>query len=424
MVAGLVCLVAQRSSAQTYVSRGIGFNPWTQYGDRPFHELRTAYEAWTDHYNNTLGQTPEFLLAPGLYNDTGVLNMNCILRKHVGAPGSNPSDPVIGRNPIRETTFKVATWNVRLFGDTLGGTPAPAGVYFADNNRAAWIPATAALWQPDNRAPDFVAFQEVWDDGDYEDNLDNAYGLTHSHDGFASNEIEDVQHSGLYMISREPFLDTGNGFYTAEIGIDALSSKGWIAGRINKDGFTIYLFTTHAQADDENDETRTQQFNQLMGVIQNIRQNTQHALVIIMGDFNVPEGSDEWTNSFHNGIMGPNHGKDLSAHSASWIHEILAGNFHYTYNTDVNELADAFEDNSRVRYDYIIGFDSYDGRMRMQTLAQGLPYPTMGSSLCALDLTCGNFFCLGTPCTNEISDHYPLTATLRLYEMPPDDHGG
>lgn len=110
ILAGLLMFGSVRAQ-NVYVARNATFLPWENQPSYPYQEVRTAYDTWVETVQP--GLTYTLHVGAGLYNDVGVYDQPCILKKDPSIIGTNPPNPVIGMTALAETTFRVLTWNTR-----------------------------------------------------------------------------------------------------------------------------------------------------------------------------------------------------------------------------------------------------------------------------------------------------------------------
>lgn len=200
------------------------------------------------------------------------------------------STPVtIGETPPHETTLQVVTYNTHLFGGTVLDAPY---LTWLDGDRAFWIRYSLGTMI----GADIIALQETWDTslGNYiRDNLTNRF--PHSYYGTRTGFLK-VQHSGLLTLSAHPLSNNAQIDYTNSNGTDFLATKGILRNTIYKDGFSIGVFNTHMQADDNDTSiaTRRAQLDQLARAVDDYRAANPHHVVVVLGDFNIIAGSTEY----------------------------------------------------------------------------------------------------------------------------------
>jgi hypothetical protein len=141
--------------------------------------------------------------------------------------------------------------------------------------------------------------------------IKNGLNLTNNfqHGGLAAKSAYELpnpqkQDPPLTNKANDRFSDTSvqddqkkfyRGEFTEGEGEDTFAAKGWIRARIVKDGFGIWLFMTHLQADSTlffstwNGiyEARQKQIDELKADINKLREEFPSDVFVIMGDFNV-----------------------------------------------------------------------------------------------------------------------------------------
>jgi hypothetical protein len=187
----------------------------------------------------------------------------------------------IGAAPLAQTNFRAICYNVWL------GSPATGAANWAMNDRANAIRNyNWGDW-------DAIGLCEVWNTGTYYNHLRFLPGVAAAWNGF--DLAGSFQHSGLVAFSRHPIFEvTPRGEFSVGAGADWFASKGWIRARVSKGGFGVWVFMTHANADDgitwsEIYSTRVTQFNEIANDIRSIRDSAgrENDVFLLMGDLNV-----------------------------------------------------------------------------------------------------------------------------------------
>ncbi len=253
------------------------------------------------------------VIRPGVYNETFTLDYPVRLK------ASGPA--VIGQMAGKPNTkLKVVTYNTHLFGDE------GAGLFpqFADRARAAYIADRLRL-----EDADVIGLQEVWDE-ELADAIVQRAGYPHHYYNNAHDEADDFLNSGLLLLSKSPLVNASLTFYRDEVSIsdcdffdplcpiknptkpwecfnifncksylDGFASKGFLQATVFKNGFQIGIFITHTQAEHHKDgvNARRKQLEQLGSQIRKYISENPAAEVILMGDFNVIAGSEDYNNS-------------------------------------------------------------------------------------------------------------------------------
>ena len=275
-------------------------------------------------------------------NDTVVLHPGRYERR------AKPGEPLILGQPARlravggvatigelaaspTIVLDIVTYNTHLFGDeALDFLPE-----FADRTRASLI--AQALLDED---ADIVALQEVWDEELAAIILDTSRP-TYPHQFYCNvhDECGDLLNSGLLVLSKHKILKRGTCcacdesaclteedcscnsdatkvvFFEAEeccaplvanccirgcVECDGFASKGFVQATIAlPDGFQIGFFVTHTQAWNTGlgAAIRFQQARERRAAVDKYRSSNPGTEVIVVGDFNVIGGTDEYFES-------------------------------------------------------------------------------------------------------------------------------
>jgi hypothetical protein len=396
------------SAQTTYVNPYAGdFSP-TGSGTAPWSVLREAAEA-------SQGATVEILGTSQVYGATRLDRTARITRNSASSPVK------IGAVPLAHTTFRCVSYNARLAGD---GT-APTG--WADAARAAAI--RDYPWGN----PDFIGFCEVWNsDPMYTAYLANMPGTVDELTGFDFQGA--TKHSGLCARSRHPLSNKGRGAFSRDslgsetglVGTDWGASKGWLRGRIVKDGIGIWVFMTHTQADlacwelptwTQIYRARSWDLEYIRRDIRAIRNIASYAsdVFFLMGDFNVfgdgrgPSGNSCDSNgktTEYSDTLSPYYGvTDLRGMDAA--KQIYPQDTTYTYDSG-NSLAQFWDSppaGHSGRLDYIIAFNSADGKV----VVEPTHYEVIKAQFSGA--TDKDHF------DTNLSDHYAIAGDFRIFRI-------
>lgn len=402
-------------------------------------------------------------IAPGLYRHLQgsdlVLDHPATLEKD---PAGGAGVPVIGdqSDVIATTTLNVLTWNCRLFDPDF---PFTFGQKWMDEWRARHVGWYLRLLRSEL---DVVALCEVWDfsgdnavfdlvgdplrtDYDGGEEMLSVTGDLSAYPGFLYSRYNDNsilgpfnQNSGLAMFSNFPVLASfgyPDGLYSDCDGIDCRADKGWMGVRVNKDGFEIYVINTHTQAQDNDDavEARNGQLAVIADYINSYRNDNPGIPVILMGDLNViAETGNSGLHSTYDVLpqqFGSLGGKDAVRHtpkcervldermkvggspnsttiSTSLVHTDFRAVYTWApYDTQFgdfleygNGLSLRYDPTRNERLDYIIYFPSADGTVLIEPEKVEVIVVKKRAD------TDDDFT------SDEVSDHYPLKARLRL----------
>lgn len=330
----------------------------------------------------------EVLLAPGDYHEAFATNKPAVLTSSV---------PVrIGVATSSSTVLTALSYNTHLFGDEGYGTPPT----WLDDERAPYIVEVCG-----DAAVDVLGVQELWDPEYYDIFAqDSGYASGFHGDGI---EIPGVLNSGLGLFSKYALVNPLQTYYDDEnqLNEDSLASKGFIQADITKDGFTIGVFNTHTQAQNDlvSKSVRELQIEQLADAIFLYRAIHPNNLVIVMGDFNVPGETDEYVDAMRDALWGTAGGLDTARNTPCSADALSC-----TSCAD-NELNDYFNDGevTETRLDYFIYFDSLLGTEKIRPLyfeVRDLEIPPQYPELSDDGLT-----------TRDLSDHYAVYAEFHLY---------
>ncbi len=323
-------------------------------------------------------------------------------------PGGAPIK--IGASAVAETTFRCISYNVRL------GDPSPFSSGWASAQRAAVIRAYDwGVW-------DAFGFCELWD---VADSYNNHIRLM----GFGSNRTVtgfdfggSPQHGGLLLHSRHDLTNTSRGVYQAcaHAFEDCLANKGWVRGRMVKNGIGIWVYMTHTQADASVTgagatswgtiySARRNQLEQLRTDVNGMRTSHPDDVFFLMGDFNVmgedrfPPGSpdqQEYTTVLAD-VLGPQISGGMDAARHFWPRN-LGPTFSHT-----NDLMKYYypslgiEESSRL--DYIIAVNSLSRKVVIETTNYQVLKPQSAG------ITASGFT------SRELSDHWPVMGDFRIF---------
>ena len=194
---------------------------------------------------------------------------------------------------MKNKTFRILSYNVRLFGGITGDKIGKA--YMPEARLDALI---ATLLKSDM---DVIGLCEVWDQ-DYKKAISEGVGSVYPF-SYLVEEAEKGRYygSGLMLLSRYAIMDPSFTLYSNSDGNDSLANKGYVHAWMNvpqvesTDGFDRYapvdVFLTHMQSNSDNSHVRARkgQIRQLKDSIQKIQAEsirTNHPTFLI-GDLNV-----------------------------------------------------------------------------------------------------------------------------------------
>lgn len=323
------------------------------------------------------------------------------------APGLPPVK--IGEKPVAETTFRAISYNCRI------GDPVPGKDGLASAARAQAI-------RNHNWGPwDAFGFCELWGITHYNNQIRfMGFGNAGTITGFDYGGT--VQHSGLVLFSKHDFTLPRFEVYKdcADLIEDCNAQKGFLRGRITKNGIGIWVYMTHTQADASNVQwstiydARRGQLNQIYADIRLIREGSSflnfpgfpNDVFIVMGDFNVfgenrePTGSpnvDEYlvmNNIFSGFSRCMDSARQLypqsGVHTFSHVNDLVKS-YYYPKLDEANS----------ARLDYILAINSLDGKTVVETVNYEVLYPRLRQT------DSGYTF-------SDLSDHYPVAAEFRI----------
>ncbi|MFO1499874.1 MAG: endonuclease/exonuclease/phosphatase family protein, partial [Verrucomicrobiota bacterium] len=372
-------------------------------------------------------------ISPGVYRETVVLDTSATLV----APSGGVVIGDLTTGIATTSSFQLLTWNTHLFGDTL---LAPT---WKDAERAEQIGDYLARHFSEL---DLVSLCEVWDEdffvGDWSGAIQPRSGYSNwmMYTEIQTGTVPCISsvpiiggvfdeaagivslprfiHSGLALLAKHPLDDQHRVHYEACEGKcpgksespDCLASKGFMAATVVKDGFRIRIYDTHTQAGYASDyiEARQKQVAQLAGDIAAFRSGHPDHVILVMGDMNVigedPAGHNTSDYNFLRDQFGALGGRDAARHAANVS---IYNDFSLGHTlTSANALALHFDPPHDERLDYIWYFASLDGKSTLYPLHVERLMPR-GRSLEGDNLR-----------TEELSDHYPITANFRLIKLP------
>jgi endonuclease/exonuclease/phosphatase family metal-dependent hydrolase len=205
----------------------------------------------------------------------------------------NPGDGAVklGATPLDQTSLRCVFYNARLNGNSGIQHALPLG--WADEQRAVRIR------DYNFGSPDFIGYCEVWNGEWFARFLRNTPGMPHNVTGFGTcyrsepNVCADL-HSGLCAVSRWPLsLSVQDSFARNAAGEDfSFANKGWLKTRMTRQGFNIWIFVVHTQADAQTSWAninfyRAAQVDMLVADITRTRNDNPGDPVVMLGDFNV-----------------------------------------------------------------------------------------------------------------------------------------
>lgn len=317
LAAGTALALAPTAVAQltTHASVEGSFDPTGLSTVFPFATVEAARDRNADL--RTQGQGGTVQLQTGWYPETLTLDTRALYV-------ANGGPVVIGDLGQSSTSFSLATYNAHLYGDALPedildalvGVNFPfIGVLLADhlhwreNLRTQYISQRLVASNVD-----VVAYQELWSPTLYA-NL-RTLGAGHFTHSFYGSEVdleglpdcipvppgffptlcwEPLLNSGLAVFSKHPITYTYQGIFAAESGaadsFEPFATKGYTVTEIEKDGFTIAVFNTHAQSGPETHpgvhSARWVQMQQLFYHLVAYQANRPSNPIFVVGDFNI-----------------------------------------------------------------------------------------------------------------------------------------
>lgn len=138
--------------------------------------------------------------------------------------------------------------------------------------------------------PDVVLLQEIWSlkarDVLIED-LAAEYPYQKSPETSEAGPLTTLP-AGLIIFSKFPLSEFAYKEFTRGFGVDKLSRKGIIGAKLQKDGRTIAVFTTHLQAGGKRDLTvKPDQLRECAAFIREFTNGLDNPIIILAGDFNI-----------------------------------------------------------------------------------------------------------------------------------------
>jgi endonuclease/exonuclease/phosphatase family metal-dependent hydrolase len=295
------------ASAQMTVSPRGSFDPVG--GMYPYPTIYAAAQKAADQRLAGVGDGTLTLQA-GTYPETMTLDTRLVFMSQGGVA-------TIGDMGQAQTTFDVITLNTHLYGAgiseaiidillTFDAVDAP--LHWQESERPVRMGNSLAAYDAD-----LVAVQEVW----HSSSFDALYaGCAHVYPnrfygGFIDGNgvppcipipgvgcWSPLLPSGLGVLSNHPMV-CQQFVFDAESGADdffePFATKGWVFAEVQKDGFTIGVYNTHAIAGDanvaDNWQVRRAQLQQLATAIEQYRAVKPSNPVILVGDFNVVASS-------------------------------------------------------------------------------------------------------------------------------------
>lgn len=326
----------------------------------------------------------------GDYYETFTTDVPCTLTASGGPATIGTS------NYQAATTLDITTLNTHLFGDVVGPS-------WMDYERADDI---ADFFGDPNPWPDVVGFQEIWDEdlffgGDGANGILPRSGYPYGDHG--DDTFGNPVNSGLALMSDFPLNNFVQVEWDEDSGIpEGLSAKGWIQATIEKDGFSIGVFTLHTNAGFCVGciVARIYQLEQLRDGINAYRVAHPDHAVFAFGDYNVyGDESVEYWDTLIDRIGNQAGGRDADRNAPGFV----SGNFDTWTLCDCNPLAMYFDDDTvSGRLDYIFYFPSFDGTVEVVPLSADVVQFT-GRMLSDDGLT-----------TDQSSDHWSLHGHFRL----------
>ncbi|MCC6201228.1 MAG: sphingomyelin phosphodiesterase [Moraxellaceae bacterium] len=213
---------------------------------------------------------------------------------------------------------------------------------------------------------------------------------------YTSSSPED---GGVAIVSKWPIEEKVQFVYSAACGADALSNKGFVYVRVNRNGLPYHIIGTHAQAQDsactngQAESVRAQQFAEIRNFIAGKGIPANEA-VYIGGDLNVIRDSSEYASMLNN----------LQVHAPT----AYAG-VNYTWDPLNNGIANYnYPDAGREYLDYILVSRNHAQPSLWHNQAIDIPSSSW-------EITSGG----RTYRFKDYSDHYPVTAFARANATTP-----
>jgi endonuclease/exonuclease/phosphatase family metal-dependent hydrolase len=291
--------------------------------------------------------------------------------------------------------LEIITLNTHLFGDD----PGPSWMDYERAEDVADFLSEPDVW------PEVVGFQEIWDEdlfwgGDGAEGIWPASGYAYGEHG--DEYFGEFMNSGLALMSDYPLSD----FVQVEWEecsdfLECQTAKGWLQATIQKDGFSVGVFTLHTEAGDCPTciWAREQQLIQLRDGINAYRTAHPDHVVFAFGDFNVYGEQDEYYVALVQAIGNEAGGHDADRNAWGFV----PGSFDNLTYSDWNPLAVYFDaDMVSGRLDYIWYFPSLDGTVEVVPDSV-LVRPFTGRMLSDDGLT-----------TDESSDHWSVHGQFKL----------
>lgn len=349
------------------------------------------------------------LIRPGKYFETFIADAPCVL----SAIGGTVS---IGQLAFQaSTTLELITLNTHLAGDQ-AGMPS-----WRDRARAYDI---AHYFGGPNPKPDAVGFQEIWDEdlffgGDGAAGILPRSGYPYGKHGRQTCTVTSPvpagchgANSGLAIMSAYAISEfSQHSFGAICSGVDCLANKSWVQASLAKDGFRIGLFVVHTQAGGIPPAVnmRGAQIAMLSAAISSYRVAHPDAVVLALGDFNVPGETTEYDTTLIPRIGDVAGGRDADRNSPGFaipceFTNCSAGGqclAQWTMSL-CNALARHFDNDVNTRFDYVFYFPSRDGSVEVIPVETRV-IPFRGRTLTEGDLT-----------TSESSDHWSVYAKFKL----------
>lgn len=280
--------------------------------------------------------------------------------------------------------FRVFSLNTHLFG---GHWFLPK---WKDSQRAEEI----GEWLRAHK-PDVVALQEVWDRRLFErsiatleyDDDDDEHRPSFRFEGYGGKKDLIGINSGLAILSMLEGHTFEQEEFVSEDGMEAFATKGWVrATLVNQEAnLTITVFNTHTQAAGR--DVRRDQLEQLSDAVHAFRHANPTHTVFLVGDMNVPAGSDEYWDVLKP-LFEPSREVPFESDTYSRL----------------NPLSILFDkEGNSEQLDYIFFFQSLDGQTGIH-LKHWEVVRILGKEKHARGIT-----------SREVSDHWGISATFSIY---------
>lgn len=293
--------------------------------------------------------------------------------------------------------FNIITYNTHLYDETIAGTLSPSLIH-EDSTRESEM-----VKKFNEDSLDLVCLNEVWDDSiktQFATQLKTQYPYSFN---FNNPIVPSAPDNGLLILSKCQLSDTNFTEYDHLKGWDALGRKGFMRAKVlfqyeQNEYIPIYVFVTHTQADDS--EECQKNLKQLRDAVESIAWG--YYPVIVLGDLNTTA-----EDSCHNpteeylamlDLFKPYGFCDLYRNKMPNAAEYPG----YTSDGINNELCKIFNpsNKSQTRIDYILVNSKVNLASSLIEIPENYTYYGTDSQGIMKEI--------------DLSDHYPLKATLDL----------